>query len=150
MAASYAGDPSASTTDLLRMMVGDVGPEYGGGPFLAQDAEVAAFYDPALGLNTSAANLCDAIAARLSVQVDTGAEGVSTRASQRAEAYRKQADRYRALAARLGEPGAVIGSAAAAASSSGAAPVLVGCDRDDDWRWCDRRDPLSWPLPGWR
>jgi hypothetical protein len=136
LSASYSGDPSASTLDLMRCMVGDTAE-----PFLMQDQEVVAFHSVAAGVNTSAANLLDAMAARLSFQVDTGAEGVTTRASQRAEAFRKQAERYRALAIRAGEPGVT----GAASSSAGGAPVLTGCD-EPAWP-CQPCDPYLWPYP---
>lgn len=80
------------------------------------------------------------------------AEGVTTRASQRAVAFRAMADRYRALALRLGEPGATGAGAATGGTDPGAgAPVLTGADCPDVTDPYDPRNPyrIRPTVPGW-
>jgi hypothetical protein len=134
---SYFGDIVGSVTDRLRSMCGDIaGPDY-----LLSDDQIAAQYDLSGGINRAAAACARSIAAIYARQVDSGAEGVSSRASQRHDHYMRLAAMYDALAIREGETAPTGGDAATLPGDG--APALVGeCGGS---RWPDDF-PRAWPM----
>lgn len=140
---SYYDPTSGTAKDDMRLLTGDVSD-----PFLMADAEITALYSATSGRLSSAALILDAMAARVSGQFDSSAEGVTLRESQKADGYRKQAAAYRQTAKLLGEAGAFPPGSENRASPAGGGTELVAdpCGSDEfAWRryasWLGADDP---------
>lgn len=97
MAFTYGDNPAGSTSDELRLLVGDT-TDFG--DLSLSDAEVS--YCLAEKTTTLAAAIyaCQLLASRCAKYVDETNIGVSTSASQRADAFAKRAKELRDMAAR--------------------------------------------------
>ena len=84
---TYTNLPSTVTRDAVRMLAGDTS----SANQLVTDEEIAYFTATYSNNYMAAAEVCDAIAAKLSYQVDTNNEGLSVSASQRAKAFTERA-----------------------------------------------------------
>jgi hypothetical protein len=102
---TYSGDPASSARDAIRFLVGDTDTN----DQLLSDEEIAWVNTEATGSPTSTDSLyeaavrcCITIAAKLAREADKQIGDLSVKLSQRAGAYRTQADELRTLAQREG------------------------------------------------
>lgn len=100
MSWGYDSDPSGSTRDAVRLMIGDTDID----DQLIQDEEIAYFLDQEGTTHMAAARAADAIAAKFSRQADKKVGDLSIAASQRAKAYRDLAADLRSQASKFVTP----------------------------------------------
>ncbi len=93
---TYSRDPAHSSRDAVRFLVGDTDADWP----LVQDEEIDYILATYPNTTLAAAEVCDAIAARLSREADTGNMDMRVSASQRAQAYAQRAKELRAKVAR--------------------------------------------------
>ncbi len=93
---TYSGNPAGSALDKVRFLCGDTNLDWQ----LLQDEEINYILAIYTDTTLAAAEACDAIAAKLSRDVDTTNLELSVRASQRAEAYVRRANELRAKVGR--------------------------------------------------
>jgi len=94
MAFSYGDNPTGSTSDELRLLVGDV---VDWGDLSLSDAEVAYALGKKSTTLSAAVYACELLASRCAKYVDETNIGVSTSSSQRADAFRKRAKELREM-----------------------------------------------------
>ena len=87
---SYSGDPTSTTRDRVRFLLGDVR-----APFLLSDQEIDYLLGRHGGPLSSAAAGADSIAAQFATQVNKTIGKLNVSASQRMEHYQKLASRLR-------------------------------------------------------
>lgn len=97
---SYGGDPAANAKDRVRFIVGDTTSTF---PLVSDEEINAVLADQAVPTYAAAA-ICEALAAKFSVQVDRSIGSTSIGLSRRAQAFAEQAARLRA-----GGPGNIPG-----------------------------------------
>lgn len=108
---SYSGDPSTSTLDAVRCMLGDIGGD-DGNTWILSDAEITYFdlrVEPIFGDPIMTAAVCaDIIAGRYAGQVSISSDGVSISGEQLQAKYTQLAlslrNTYKTLAAPGGYP----------------------------------------------
>jgi hypothetical protein len=100
---TYGGDPSANARDAIRFLIGDTDTT----DQLLSDEEIAWVNTEASGTPTATTDLYDAayrccltVAAKLARQADKAIGDLSVKLSQRAVAYRTQADSLKQLSMR--------------------------------------------------
>jgi hypothetical protein len=105
MAWTYGGDPAANARDAIRFLVGDTDTT----DQLLTDEEIAWVNTEASGSATgltalydAASRCCITIAAKMAREADKQVGDLSVSMSQRAKAYREQAQSLKALSAREG------------------------------------------------
>lgn len=100
MSWSYSGDPSASSGDAVRFMLGDTDSS----DPLVTDEEIAWLLDQGIGVEETAARMAEALAAKFARQVSTSVEGVSINASDRATQFRALAAHLRSQSSLVAVP----------------------------------------------
>lgn len=92
MAFTYSGDPSTSSRDQVRFLLGDTD---GSSPLL-QDAEIDWLLTQEHHIFLAAARAADTIAAKFTSEVNVSADGMSFNAKDIGDNYAKLAERLRA------------------------------------------------------
>jgi hypothetical protein len=130
---TYAGDPSASTKDRLRFMLGDTGPDR----WQLTDEEIAAQLTLSAGIFSAAADLAEALAARFAPKGSISIEGLGIGSGQ-ARYYLDLAKSYRAQAVLAGEgtsdtpPGSGSTGVGAPVATGLSVSDIIANDRDYD------------------
>ena len=100
MSWTYSGDPSASTIDAVRFLVGDTDT----GDQLVQNEEVSFALANEGSTNMAAATICRAIAARFSRQADKTVGKLQISLSQKAKSYLEMANKLELKSSTLAMP----------------------------------------------